>query len=386
MAISKPSNFRDVGIDFDNRFIRYSDVGMDGPAGLWAWGWNYYGGLGTGDIVHRSSPVQVGSLTTWSLVACGHYHTIATKTDGTLWAWGYNSIGALGQGNTTNYSSPVQVGTLTTWSTWSKIACGYEHTLATKTDGTLWAWGYDAYGQLGQGNTTNYSSPVQVGSLTTWSQIAGGQNHTIATKTDGTLWAWGYNAQGQLGKGNTTNYSSPVQVGSLTTWSLVACGAYHTIATKTNGTLWAWGGNQYGQLGQGDSYINYSSPVQVGTLTTWSKIAGCGNGHTLATKTDGTLWAWGRNAYGQLGQGNITNYSSPVQVGTLTTWSKIAGCGNGHTLATKTDGTLWACGYNNYGQLGQGNTTWYSSPVQVGSLTTWSKIAGGGYNTIARTF
>ena len=333
MAISKPSNFRDVGIDFDNRFIRYSDVGMDGPAGLWAWGWNYYGGLGTGDIVHRSSPVQVGSLTTWSLVACGHYHTIATKTDGTLWAWGYNSIGALGQGNTTNYSSPVQVGTLTTWSTWSKIACGYEHTLATKTDGTLWAWGYDAYGQLGQGNTTNYSSPVQVGSLTTWSQIAGGQNHTIATKTDGTLWAWGYNAQGQLGKGNTTNYSSPVQVGSLTTWSLVACGAYHTIATKTNGTLWAWGRNAYGQLGQGN-ITNYSSPVQVGTLTTWSKIAGCGNGHTLATKTDGTLWACGYNNYGQLGQGNITNYSSPVQVGSLTTWSKIAG-GRYHTLATK---------------------------------------------------
>ena len=288
------SNYKAGGVDLDTilegrgNWLLGTGWFAPGDKPLWACGYNYYGQLGQqlgqGDITNYSSPVQVGTLTTWSQIAGGGYHTIATKTDGTLWAWGYNSIGALGQGNTTNYSSPVQVGTLTTWSTWSKIACGYEHTLATKTDGTLWAWGYDAYGQLGQGNTTNYSSPVQVG--------------------------------------------------SLTTWSLVACGAYHTIATKTNGTLWAWGGNQYGQLGQGDSYINYSSPVQVGTLTTWSKIAGCGNGHTLATKTDGTLWACGYNNYGQLGQGNITNYSSPVQVGSLTTWSKIAG-GRYHTLATK---------------------------------------------------
>ena len=154
-------------------------------------------------------------------------------------------------------------------------------------DKPLWACGYNYYGQLGQqlgqGDITNYSSPVQVGTLTTWSQIAGGFRHTLATKTDGTLWACGYNNYGQLGQGNITNYSSPVQVGSLTTWSLVAGGDYHTLATKTDGTLWAWGYNNYGQLGTGDSYINYSSPVQVGSLTTWSKIAG-GRYHTLATQ------------------------------------------------------------------------------------------------------
>ena len=149
--------------------------------------------------------------------------------------------------------------------------------------GGLWAWGYNYFGQLGQGNVISYSSPVQVGSLTTWSKIACAYNNTLATKTDGTLWACGYNNYGQLGQGNITNYSSPVQVGSLTTWSLVAGGQYHTLATKTDGTLWAWGYNNYGQLGTGDSYINYSSPVQVGSLTTWSKIAG-GRYHTLATQ------------------------------------------------------------------------------------------------------
>ena len=139
------------------------------------------------------------------------------------------------------------------------------------------------------------------------------------------LYSWGYNAQGQSGLGNITYYSSPKQVGALTTWLNIAGGGNHTIATKTNGTLWSWGRNNNGQLGLGN-ITDYSSPKQVGALTTWSTIT-CGDSHTLATKTDGTLWAWGYNAQGQLGLGNITYYSSPKQVGVLTTWSKIAGGG-----------------------------------------------------------
>ena len=140
---------------------------------------------------------------------------------------------------------------------------------------TLWAWGYNAYGQLGLGDAINRSSPVQVGALTTWSSVANGVLHTTAITTSGTLWAWGYNAHGQLGLGDTTDRSSPVQVGALTTWSSIANGSYYTTALKTDGTLWIWGYNNHGQLGLGDA-TDRSSPVQVGTLTTWSSVAGGG--------------------------------------------------------------------------------------------------------------
>jgi alpha-tubulin suppressor-like RCC1 family protein len=256
----------------------------------------------------------------------------AIKTDGTLWVWGANAYGELGldvSGALGKRSSPVQVGALTTW---SQIKAGTVATAALKTDGTLWLWGRNNYGQLGQNipTSTNRSSPVQVGALTTWSKIANSGYHVVAIKTDGTLWSWGANGSGQLGLGNTVYRSSPVQVGALTTWSDTAVGAYFTMATKTDGTLWTWGNNAFGELGQGTA-TGLSSPVQVGALTTWSNIAG-GDRHTMATKTDGTLWTWGRNQAGQLGLNDAAdpfdvpiNRSSPVQVGALTTWSRVSG-------------------------------------------------------------
>jgi len=348
---------------------------------LYTWGYNLYGGLGQNDVVYRSSPVQVGALTTWYAIASGSAQSAAIKTDGTLWTWGSNNVGQLGQGDAVARSSPVQVGALTTW---LKIVQYYLSVVATKTDGTLWTWGYNAQGQLGKNDIVSRSSPVQVGLLTTWSAIASGNAFSAATKTDGTLWTWGYNAQGQLGKTDVVNRSSPVQVGALATWLNISAGYRFTVATKTDGTLWSWGENTYGQLGQNTDYLSSrSSPVQVGALTTWSNIA-CGQYFTVATKTDGTLWTWGDNSQGQLGQNTdyISGRSSPVQVGALTTWSKIA-AGETFASAIKTDGTLWTWGYNNFGQLGLGNTANRSSPVQVGGSSTWAAISGGQRNFIA---
>ena len=166
--------------------------------------------------------------------------------------------------------------------------------------------------------------------------------------------------------------SSPNQVGSLTNWKSTACGSSHTVAIKTDGTIWSWGQNGYGQLGLGTTAPNYSSPKQIGALSTWSQVS-CGNNWTMALKTDGTLWSWGYNIYGQLGLGNSTYYSSPKQIGALTNWSKI-NCGASHAGVIKTNGTLWMWGYGYYGQLGLGNTVYYSSPKQVGSDTTWAQI------------
>jgi alpha-tubulin suppressor-like RCC1 family protein len=327
------------------------------------------GQLGNDSRIGRSSPVQVGEHADWSTTSGGTYFTTAIKTNGTLWAWGFNNVGQLGLGDAgigINRSSPVQVGALTNW---SKISGGDAHIAAIKTGGTLWTWGSNTNGGLGLGDTTSRSSPVQVGALTTWKQVSVSfYNHLYAVKTDGTLWSCGNNSFGQLGLGDTLSRSSPVQVGTLTTWSTVAACGYHGIMVKTDGTLWTCGYNFQGRLGLGDT-LSRSSPVQVGLLTNWkSATASLSSSTTL--KTDGTIWAWGSNSNGQLGLGDTLSRSSPVQVGALTTWKSIAAGGGGHVSATRiTTDTLWNWGNNNYGQLGLGDTVSRSSPVQVSSIT-----------------
>jgi alpha-tubulin suppressor-like RCC1 family protein len=346
---------------------------------LYSWGNNATGELGLNNRTLYSSPKQVGS-DAWSSVSCfgKSYNTLAIKPNGTLWAWGLNSSGELGLGNRTNYSSPKQVGALTTW---LNATCGCYTGFAIKTDGTLWSWGGDgnAFGILGLGSTTSYSSPKQVGSLTNWSSVASGFRATISVKTDGTLWSWGNAYFGSLGLGNRTQYNSPKQVGALTNWLKVSCGYANMFAIKTDGTLWAWGDNIAGQLGLGNTTYSFSSPQQVGSLTNWRSFTtgtGANRGYSLATKTDGTLWSWGVNQNGRLGLGNTTAYSSPKQIGALTTWGYVS-AGAFASFSSKTDGTLWSWGANSFGQLGLGNTTEYSSPKQVGSVTTWLNIAAG---------
>lgn len=337
---------------------------------LYAWGQNSQGQLGLGNTTNRSSPTQVGALSDWLILASGYSHNLAIKTDGTLWSWGSNNAGQLGLNNQTYYSSPKQVGSLTSW---VEVAGGTQYSAAIRSNGTLWIWGSGSLGKNGLGNTNSYSSPKQIGSLTNWSKIALGNYNALAIKTDGTLWSWGYNVYGQLGLGNTTAYySSPKQVGSLTNWAKVFTNANASFAITTTGQLYVWGINSNGMLGLGDT-TSRSSPVQVGALTNWSSVSN--SEFTLAIKTDGTLWAWGLNTYGQLGFGNTTSYSSPKQIGSLTNWLSVVSIYRTSTVAIKTDGTLWSWGRNNLGQLGLGNTTNYSSPKQVGALTTWTTLS-----------
>ncbi|NBV21606.1 MAG: hypothetical protein EBS05_06750 [Proteobacteria bacterium] len=225
----------------------------------------------------------------------------------------------------------------------------------SSTGATLWAWGYNAFGQLGNGTTADQLSPVQIGTDVHWQAAAAGSNHTVAVKSDGTLWAWGGNANGQLGDGTTTAHSSPVQIGTDTNWQAVAAGASYTVAVKSDGTLWAWGVNTFGQLGDGTTTERHS-PVQIGSATTWQKVT-AGYAHTLGIRTDGTLWAWGNNPDGQLGDGTTTDRHSPVRVGTGTTWQSVS-AGQSHTVATKSDGTLWTWGDDYYGQLGDASTSY----------------------------
>ena len=373
------------------------------PKGLFTWGYNSSGQLGLGDISNRSSPVQVGSGTDWASSAgklTGHSNNgsrgiHAIKTGGTLWSWGYNGEGELGLGDTSHRSSPVQVGSGTDWSVVAAGQVGSSGAVvgAIKTGGTLWTWG--SYGggaskataaMFGRGpiGYENFSNPVQVGALNDWSKLVATFGSMLSIKTDGTLWGWGYNGSGELGLGDRTLRSSPAQIGSGTDWSYITGGIWNPcfFAIKSDHTLWAVGSDPlaYGVLGLGD-IVSRSSWTQVGSLLDWAVVSSTGHS-TLAIKTDGTLWGWGSNFNGELGLGNRNKYSSPMQVGSLLTWAKII-CGGAVAYAIKNDGTLWAWGANLYGELGLGDITPRSSPVQVGSGTNWLNLAGACSNYVA---
>jgi len=371
---------------------------------FFVWGYNNKAQLGLNESqptrTGYSSPTQLPG-STWDLNPSNGGtmdQTAATKTDGTLWAWGRNNAGQLGQNtinlpsNSNTVSSPVQIpGT-----TWNTVCMGGGgDTRCTKTDGTLWAWGSSYWGQGGQntaqgGGQYNYSSPTQVGTDTNWALGTNKHNFMsnglLALKTNGTLWAWGYNGYGMLGTNQAPatrgGYSSPTQVGTDTNWSAVLGGSQEgqTGAIKTDGTLWMWGRNEKGSLGQNSTGASFSSPTQV-PGTTWANGRFL-NQSVLLTKTDGTMWTIGDNSAGQLGHNSEVNYSSPVQLpGTWHTSNFIGGYY--YAVAAKSDGSLWSWGYNSQGQLAQNHTdpNRVSSPVQIPG--TWGKLQSTGQGTMA---
>jgi alpha-tubulin suppressor-like RCC1 family protein len=350
--------------------IVYDANADPGARSLWYWGSSCNGALGNNNAsIHISSPVQLPG-TAWCCVAAAG-HTLALKTDNTLWAWGFNTNrGQLGDNTMINKSSPVQIpGTA-----WSDVDVGGSGTsIALKTDGTLWTWGDDDEGRLGNNTAgVHKSSPIQIPG-TSWCGIVGGQYGNAGLKTDGTLWAWGRDGGTGLRGVNTSNISvsSPVQIPG-TQWNDIEYSSFSAAARKTDGTLWTWGRASYGVLGN-DSLIYRSSPIQV-PGTQWNDIS-LSNNFVLARKSDGTLWAWGRNntGPGQLGDNTTANKSSPIQI-PGTQWNDIS-AGSNSSFARKTDGTLWAWGDNTYGNLGDNTTICRSSPIQIPG-TAWNDISG----------
>ena len=356
--------------------------------------------LGLNNLVSYSSPVQLPG-TTWSKLPVGadyaghRIHMGAIKTDGTLWTWGSNYQGSLGQNQTNDSksSSPAQVGSDTTW---ASVSTNFGGTVASKTDGTLWAWGYGGWvGWLGENDRVNRSSPIQVpgfsGASTGEGKVSVGNRNWMAVKTNGELWVCGNNNEGFLGVNQAPGvigiYSSPVQVPG-TNWNTVLTrSAYWSMGGKTDGTLWVWGGGIADKAGDNGAGANQrSSPAQVpGTDWVTDKGGYYATGSAIAAiKTDGSLWTWGSGSQGQTAQNDEVSRSSPIQVGTDTNWNKIGG-GGSHFIATKTDGTLWVWGNNDSGNDGKGalglnNMIEYSSPIQLGTDIVWTsdQIAGGG--------
>jgi alpha-tubulin suppressor-like RCC1 family protein len=315
-----------------------------------------------GDGQNCDLPTQ--SISANSLALCD------VRQDGTLWCWGYNGYGQLGDGSTTSRYYPNQVGHDVDW---AQVSMGGTFACATKTDGTLWCWGYNGYGQLGLGDTqSTHPRPTRVGALSTWAQVSAGATHACAVQGDGSLWCWGSNGNGEGGDATGGSRLLPYRVGTGLSWSRATANTNSTCATKTDGTLWCWGYNSYGQLGLGDT-VSHPVPTQVGSGTDWSHVAGSSSGQTVCGLRGTALYCWGLNNYGQLGSSDTTNRSNPFHVGTAA-WLDVS-TSSSTTCAVKSDHTLWCWGYNGYGQLGDGSTISQTAPIQSSASADWVQSA-----------
>jgi len=334
---------------------------------LLAWGLNNAGQLGNGHTSYSSSvPTQVDGKASWKAVSAGgQTHALAIRSDGTLWAWGEGGLGQLGDGACIDHSSPMQIGN----DVWKSVSAGEGHSFGIRVDGSLWAWGYNAFGELGDGTHTMRTSPVPINPGTTWKAISTSQWSTLALRSDGTLWAWGDNGAGQLGDGTVATGSlSPEPISPGFTWTAISIGGQHSLAIRSDGTLWAWGGNVAGQFGDETTL----SPAQIGSRTDWEAIS-AGGGQSYAICSDGTLWVWGSGSLGNgATDGATVDSSNPVQIDKGVSWKAVSACDTGtNALALRSDGTLWSWGSNDYGQLGNGTTTSSLSPVQIGDSMNW---------------
>ena len=327
----------------------------------------------TGGIALLSSSDIRPEPTTFS---AGANHSLAIKSDGTLWSWGWNGNGATGRGVIAgSQNTPAQVGTATNW---RSVSAGLNHSLGLRADGSLWSWGSNGNGKTGLNTIAgDQTTPIQVGTATNWTQVSAGNLHSLGIRSDGTLWAWGTNLDGRTGLGTTTgNQLTPAQVGTATNWASVSAGNTHSLAIASDGTLWAWGSNSLGRTGLGTLAGTQNTPLQVGSATNWTQVS-VGDAHSLAVRADGTLWAWGDNTQGRTGLGTLAGIQdSPLQVGSATDWLSAYASHNGnHSFGMRLDGTLWAWGRNAEGQLGLGNAgtgTDRSVPTLVGSDIDWA--------------
>ncbi|MDD2319471.1 MAG: hypothetical protein PHO83_05395 [Geobacteraceae bacterium] len=344
----------------------------------YTWGANGYGQLGIGNKLNHSTPADVTG--NFSAVAIGGAHSVGLDTDagGEVWAWGHNSSGQLGDNTLITKTTPIQVlsaDEITPLTGIKAIAAGGKHTLAIAADDTVVAWGSNTYGQLGNDSKTTSRLPVVVSGLTDVIAIAAGGEFSLALKSDGTVWAWGSNSKGQLGNDSTVSSSVPVQVGGLTghTITKIAAGGSHALALVDDGTIFAWGYNEFGQLGDG-TITTSKLPVAV-VMTGTATAISAGLDHSVAI-IDGTVNAWGYNYYGQLGNGAVLQSHSAVKTlqtvqdqdgNPLANIQEIIATGH-HCIARDSNGDVWTWGRNTHGQLGDGTTVSRSKAKVVSGL------------------
>jgi alpha-tubulin suppressor-like RCC1 family protein len=354
-----------------------------------AWGANDNGQLGDGNTVSSSTYVGVSQLTNVQQISAGHSDSLAVTSDGSVWAWGANGSGQLGTGNTISSASPQQVAGL---SGVTQVAAGWSHSLALRSDGTVWAWGDNTAGELGNGTSTRSLTPVPVSGLTGVIQIAAGNQWSMALRSDGTVWGWGGNQWGQLGVVDPTAIATPVQLQGLSRVTSIAAGTFSGMAVETRGlftvlnSVVTWGQDVSGQLGNGAACLcGYPNPQPVSINVPDVEQIAAGAQFAMVLGTDGSVWEWGDNTYGELhDQGSDSARVTPFEsIGPGSGITQIA-AGGYFALALLSNETVEGWGDNQSGQLGNGTAAFESlAPVPVTGLTNAWQISAGGNTSLA---
>jgi alpha-tubulin suppressor-like RCC1 family protein len=373
-------------VDGSSRALAVGQAGTFAPAARgYAFGLGTNGQLGDGGTTDSDVPVAVNAVAGTTAMAAGGAHSLLVASRGTVWAWGWNRFGQLGDGTASGpqhctqfpcSTVPVKVEHLQAI---TAVAGGDEHSLALASDGSVWAWGVNANGELGTGRATTTGCmcsdvPVRSAVPSGIVAISGGGRHSLALRSDGTVWAWGENSFGQLGDGTMTERDAPVEVPGLGNVTAISAGFEHSLALTSDGVVYAWGRNTFGQLGDGTTQQS-EVPIAVSNLSDLIAVRGGGQ-FSLALRGDGTVWTWGDNNEGQLGDDSLTNSPVPVEVTGLENVVAV-GVGHQHGLALDRAGTLWAWGENEAGELGNGTTNESKIPVNVEPLAGIKTLGGG---------
>lgn len=354
-------------------------LGLRTDGTLWSWGTNLYGELGDGTRQIRAYPVRVTGISgTIASIAASDGYALAATSDGRLWAWGANGYGQLGTGDRNRHTAAVRVAGLQGV---RAVAAGGSHALALDNDGTVWAWGDNTSGQLGNGTTTDSLVPIRVSALAGILAISAHQRVNLALDASGRVWAWGRGIRGSLGDGTTNDRATPFIVPGLPRITEIRAGqVISTAVAAADGSVWAWGHNEFGEFGD-SRYVRERSPTSVTNLRGLNRF-GVGGMHMTARDSSGAVQAWGRNDKGQLGLGDVNDRAVPTPIPALPQIAQVA-AGETHTVAVANDGSVWAWGAAGSGELGDNTATVSSVPVDVLGAGNMVAVAAGSIHNLA---
>jgi alpha-tubulin suppressor-like RCC1 family protein len=326
---------------------------------LYCWGNNEEGEVGDGSPSGPVyAPLRIGSFADWAQASAGGNHTCGVRKNGKLYCWGYDNFGQIGDGASTGATSPRRIGS---FEDWANVSASYRHTCGVRKNGKLYCWGRDTFGQIGDGDVANdHAAPSRIGTFEDWVRVDAGGHHTCGVRANGKLYCWGHDYNGQVGDGADTGATSPRRIGTFEDWSRVAAGLSHTCGVRTNGKLYCWGYGEFGQVGDSEEDLLAESPRRIGSFEDWSRIA-AGDSHTCGARTNGKLYCWGSDSYGQIGDDDGTHAIAPRRVSSSEDWATVT-AGENHSCGIRAH-KLYCWGRDNLGQLGDGTDD--DTPVTV---------------------